>query len=102
MGACGGKEEKNDRVHDEDDMSNYIKKEKDLINLLLLGAGESGKSTFAKQMRLIHMKGFSEEERLVFKSIIYDNVLCSAIALVKGAKSLEIAINDEVKKKKKS
>jgi hypothetical protein len=29
------------------------------IHFINIGAGESGKSTFAKQMRLLHMKGFS-------------------------------------------
>jgi len=36
---------------------------KDDIKLLLLGTGESGKSTVMKQMKVIHEDGFSKEER---------------------------------------
>ncbi len=35
--------------------------------ILLLGCGEAGKSTFIKQMRIIHSDGFSQGERRAFK-----------------------------------
>ncbi|KNE57784.1 hypothetical protein AMAG_04635 [Allomyces macrogynus ATCC 38327] len=41
------------------------------VKLLLLGAGESGKSTILKQMQLIHGVGYSDEERAAYKEIIY-------------------------------
>lgn len=45
--------------------------------LLLLGAGESGKSTLFKQMITIYKKGFSEEERQNHVAIVYVNVITS-------------------------
>ncbi len=39
------------------------------------GTGESGKSTFIKQMRIIHGNGYSDKDRLKFKPLIYRNIL---------------------------
>lgn len=60
-----------------------LKKEKDVYRathrLLLLGAGESGKSTVVKQMKILHRDGFSAEERkekvVDIKSNIRDVIL---------------------------
>jgi len=55
------------------------------VKLLLLGAGESGKSTIAKQMRILHLDGFSQEECDSYKSIIAANTVGSMRVLVKAA-----------------
>jgi len=52
------------------------------VKLLLLGAGDSGKSTVAKQMKIIHLDGFSEEERASYKTAISNNVLTSIRTLI--------------------
>ena len=45
--------------------------------MLLLGAGESGKSTILKQMKLIHEGSYSDKERESYKEIIYSNTVQS-------------------------
>lgn len=51
------------------------------VKVLLLGAGESGKSTFLKQMRIIHGIKFENELIREYQQVIYQN-------LVKGMKVL--------------
>lgn len=59
------------------------------------GAGESGKSTVLKQMRLIHQKGFSLAERKQWKATIFQN-LVHAFQIVFGAmEEQEVAFADE-------
>lgn len=50
----------------------YVKR---LVKILLLGAGESGKSTFLKQMRIIHGREFDQKALLEFRDTIFDNIL---------------------------
>lgn len=54
--------------------------------LLLLGAGESGKSTIVKQMRILHVDGFSEEEKIQKIEDIKKNIR-DAILTITGAMS---------------
>eukprot|EP01125_Pyxidicula_operculata_P014928 TRINITY_DN5029_c0_g2_i3.p1 TRINITY_DN5029_c0_g2~~TRINITY_DN5029_c0_g2_i3.p1 ORF type:complete len:371 (+),score=48.74 TRINITY_DN5029_c0_g2_i3:1382-2494(+) len=46
-----------------------------LHKLLLLGCGDSGKSTFLKQMKVLHKNGFSTTETRNFVSILRENCL---------------------------
>ena len=41
----------------------------------IAGAGESGKSTIIKQMRIIHSGGFPDEERRQTRAVIYSNLV---------------------------
>ncbi|KAJ6610859.1 G-protein alpha subunit-domain-containing protein [Mycena sp. CBHHK59/15] len=60
--------------------SGTIEKE---CKILLLGSGESGKSTIVKQMKIIHQPGFCPTGRAEYRTIIYKNVLDSARTLVR-------------------
>ncbi|XP_025023720.1 guanine nucleotide-binding protein G(t) subunit alpha-3-like, partial [Python bivittatus] len=56
----------------------------------LQGAGESGKSTLVKQMKIIHKDGFTDQECQEYKSVIYSNVLQSILMIVKAMSTLGI------------
>lgn len=53
----------------------------DELKVLLLGSGESGKSTIVKQMKIIHQNGYSEQELYMFRITILKNLLDSIKAL---------------------
>jgi len=68
-------------------MNNSRKREKkqEEVKLLLLGAGESGKTTFLKQMKIINLNGYTTEEKMQFQPIILSNIKLSMKALVHAA-----------------
>ena len=64
-----------------DEIESQLKRDrlmaKNEIKMLLLGAGESGKSTVLKQMKLIHHGGYNDSERDSYKEIIFSNTIQS-------------------------
>ncbi|AWP16275.1 Guanine nucleotide-binding protein G(q) subunit alpha [Scophthalmus maximus] len=60
------------------------------LKLLLLGTGESGKSTFIKQMRIIHGAGYSDEDKRGFIRLVYQNVFTSMQAMIRATETLKI------------
>jgi len=69
------------------DRSMAVSQEDDqkVIKLLLLGTGESGKSTIFKQMQILYEAGFSEIEKSTFRHVIRTNTVESMQALISGA-----------------
>lgn len=67
------------------------------IKLLLLGAGESGKSTIVKQMKIMHESSFTDEERLEYVPVVHNNTIQSLIAIIKGMNKLNISLDDPSK-----
>ena len=65
-----------------------------IVKLLLLGAGESGKSTFGKQMKIIHGDGYSISELNNFTSIIHGNLLSSMVEVIKAMDKLNITLHN--------
>lgn len=60
------------------------------VKLLLLGAGESGKSTFLKQMRIIHGTSFSDDVLIEFREVIFSNVVRGMKVLIDARDKLGI------------
>jgi len=71
-------------------------KKKPAIKLLLLGAGESGKSTLAKQLMIIHAQGYEkEEDRIRYKPIVYSNILSNMRALIDAVTTFGFTLQEE-------
>lgn len=70
-----------------------IRKEKEQLNntfkVLLLGAGESGKSTFMKQLKILHQSGYTDQERKTFKNTIQSNIISNTCNLLEAARTLK-------------
>uniref|UniRef100_UPI003B28DD91 Guanine nucleotide-binding protein subunit alpha-11 n=1 Tax=Homo sapiens TaxID=9606 RepID=UPI003B28DD91 len=68
------------------------------LKLLLLGTGESGKSTFIKQMRIIHGAGYSEEDKRGFTKLVYQNIFTAMQAMIRAMETLKILYKYEQNK----
>ena len=81
MGICGSKKSPEDRRAEsksrkiDQEIEDDIDKDQMKIKLLLLGAGESGKSTVIKQMRVLYGAEYTDEERVQFRLYIHQNII---------------------------
>lgn len=57
---------------------------------LLPGTGESGKSTFIKQMRIIHGTGYSEEDKRGYTKLVYQNIFTAMQSMIHAMETLNI------------
>jgi len=85
MGNCLSNEEELRSRQLDRQMQRDYREEKRVVKLLLLGTGESGKSTIVKQMKILHgtaENGMEIEERTKQKETIMNNLLDSLQALI--------------------
>lgn len=68
---------------------------KNEVKMLLLGTGESGKSTILKQMQIIHGTGYSDDERLSYRDIVFSNIIQSMKVLLDAVEVLGIEYQSE-------
>jgi len=91
--CCTNQEEIDQRIQS-DLIDRRLKAEKRemkrMVKVLLLGAGESGKSTFLKQMRIIHGVGYRETDQLEYRGIIYQNIVKGMKVLIDAKSKLGI------------
>ena len=86
-------EEKNRRIRSRDidrELSRARVQFRRIVKILLLGSGESGKSTFLKQMRIINGRVFQEDELKLYKIIIFNNVVMGMKVLIDARDKLGI------------
>ncbi|KIW73629.1 guanine nucleotide-binding protein alpha-3 subunit [Phialophora macrospora] len=105
MGACGSKEASTEDTEQKKRSQAIDKKlEEDSRRLrreckiLLLGSGESGKSTIVKQMKIIHQNGYTQEERALYRLTIYKNLIDCMKALIGAMQQFEIEPEDQTVK----
>jgi len=91
MGALLSKRDETSETIDKSIMSERKKKELE-IKLLLLGTGESGKSTFAKQLKILHLAGFSKEELVHYKGVLHSNIMVGIATLIEQAPKLNYTV----------
>mmetsp|Transcript_4866 Transcript_4866/g.5624 ORF Transcript_4866/g.5624 Transcript_4866/m.5624 type:complete len:387 (-) Transcript_4866:151-1311(-) len=98
MGNCVGSQDeeylRNKAI--EKEMARAKNVDESKIKILLLGAGESGKSTLFKQMKILfsETKNFSQEERRHFVSVIHGNII-SDLKIMINACATHTPIKDE-------
>ncbi|PQE31295.1 guanine nucleotide-binding alpha-3 subunit protein [Rutstroemia sp. NJR-2017a WRK4] len=95
MGACmssnseDGDQKKRSQMIDKklEEDSKRLRRE---CKILLLGSGESGKSTIVKQMKIIHQNGYTVDELALYRLTIYKNLIDCAKALVGAMRQMDI------------
>jgi len=57
---------------------------------MFVGTGESGKSTFIKQMRIIHGSGYSDDDKRGFIKLVYQNIFMAMSSMIRAMETLKI------------
>ena len=65
----------------------------------ILGSGESGKSTIVKQMKIIHLKGYSEDELYNYRPTVFKNLVECAKAVITAMQQFDIEPHVEENKR---
>ncbi|KAL4687687.1 hypothetical protein H8959_019815 [Pygathrix nigripes] len=92
--ACCLSEEAKEERRINDQIEQQLRRDKQVarreLKLLLLRIGESGKSTFIKQMRIIHGSGYSNEDKRGFTKLVCQNIFMAMQAMIRAMDTLKI------------
>ncbi|ORX60294.1 guanine nucleotide binding protein, alpha subunit [Hesseltinella vesiculosa] len=98
MGLCISSEEREDKERSQridrqlEEDNRRLKRE---CKILLLGSGESGKSTIVKQMKIIHQNGYTKDELFTWRTTVFKNVIESAQALIGAIRRYELSFQNQ-------
>jgi len=98
MGLCMSAEQREQAARDaaiQKQIDAERKIQSKTVKLLLLGAGESGKSTLVKQMKIIHGDGYNNEELKSYRPTIADNLVHSMRAVLEAMGALKINLGSQ-------
>ncbi|XP_070495337.1 guanine nucleotide-binding protein G(q) subunit alpha-like [Chironomus tepperi] len=102
MDCCTSSEELKEQRRISNEIDHQLRRERRESmrerKLLLLGTGESGKSTFIKQMRIIHGNGYSEADKRGFIKLIYQNIFTAMRSMIHAMDILHIQYSDNKNK----
>lgn len=79
------------------EMAQALEAEKKIIKMLLLGAGESGKSTIFKQMKILNKGGYTKKECMEFVGIIMSNTVQSLGNVLDAYEKLSVDMPGDLK-----
>jgi len=96
MECCGSRKPDGPTVQNDDKVT--LRKQEKMIRLLLLGAGDVGKSTFLRQIRYLYGKPLDPAEVTKFSAILPDNCLSSMKSLLHGATNKDVSLPKKLKK----
>jgi len=100
MMACCMTDEQREQRRINQEIERQLKKDKRdarrELKLLLLGTGESGKSTFIKQMRIIHGSGYSDEDKRGFIKLVFQSIFMAMQSMIRAMEMLQISYENAV------
>ncbi|KAF8330345.1 heterotrimeric G protein alpha subunit 4 [Cantharellus anzutake] len=68
-------------------------KDANIERILLLGSGDSGKSTIVKQMRIIHNMAFTPAELETYRQVVYSNMIDGLKEIINALEDFELALD---------